>query len=870
MSDKNGIRYFFRNRFQKKKKVTHFNAEELRIDFKERYHNFKLLLNANNKALEIMTDIEQALRGKQPFGMSFVKTSCLTITVNLLRLLKSLEQLSGGKYNALYSKFDSICASISELIEKKKEAGDDRKVIPLAGIDRTMADLVGSKMANLGEIANRIHLRVPDGFVITASAYHQFMDHNDLQNEIDRQFNATDVNDMEALFTLSTEIRESVMNAELPGPLAEEIEKACDILLEKTGEPVTLALRSSARGEDSAENSFAGQFHSELNVRPAHLLDTYKSIVASKYSLTAITYRLNKGLRDEDIEMSVGCIAMVDARSGGVMYTRNPIDSSDNSVFINSAWGLPKAVVDGSIDCDLFVIQRASPLRVAFNETGEKQSRFTCYAGDGTCGFEVTGESRNSPSISEEQALALADLALRMERYYGFPQDIEWAIDRNGDIFILQCRPLRQMEGANIDHSGEKNYAFRENVIASGGEVICPGVAAGEIFLVNNPGDTMSFPEGAILVARQALPLWASLLNRAAAVVTEQGTFAGHLANVAREFAVPAVFGLKEITRQLKNGDTITVDAAQGIIYRGRVDIPQPVRPAQSHRIEGSPVYNVLQEVSKYIVPLYLLDPYSSDFKPENCSTYHDITRFSHEKAVQEMFTFGKEHNFSERSSKQLYYKVPMQWWVLNLDDGFTEEILGKYVRLENIASIPMLALWEGIIAVPWEGPPPIDRKGLASVMFQSTANRGLEPGLRSAFTERNYFMISKNFCSFTSRLGYHFSIIETLVSERNIENYISFQFKGGAADQQRRVKRVQFIAEIIAEHGFRVEARGDTLISRLEGFDKTYMIERLRILGYLVMHTRQLDMIMSNPAAINYYRSKIENDINTRLVGKD
>ncbi len=860
---------FIKNLFTKEPFVQGPDAEELRIAFKERYHHFKLLLSANNNALEIMTRIEQALQGKQPFGMSFIKTNCIAITVSLMRLLKNLEQLSDGKYNQLYARFDDIWNKISVIIEQKKEGKDERFVIPLSAVDRTMADLVGSKMANLGEILNKVHLKVPSGFAITGHAYQYFIDHNDLQSEIDRRFIAADITDMEALYALSTDIQKLICDADIPKSLEHEILLAYDALEQEMGGPTAVAVRSSAMGEDSAAHSFAGQYRSELNVTKAQILQKYKEIMASKYSLTAITYRLNKGIRDEDIAMSVGCIAMVDARSGGVMYTRNPLDISDSSVFINSAWGLPKAVVDGSVDCDLFVVRRKDPMEISFKDIKEKKNQFLCRPENGVCQLEIIDETKNLPSISDQEALSLAALAVRLEQYYGSPQDIEWAVARDGSIYILQCRPLQQLAALKMDYPDALIWKTKENVIGSGGIAVCPGFASGEAYILNHPSEMVHFPKGGILITRQALPVWASLLNRAAAVVTEHGTFAGHLANVAREFKVPAIFGLKNITSLIKTGDLITVDTNHLSVYAGKIDVPASMQPAGKNVIEGSPVYNTLLEVSQYIIPLNLLDPYSPDFKPENCKTFHDITRFAHEKSVQEMFNFGKDHNFSERSSKQLYYKIPMQWWILNLDDGFKQEVKGKYVHLENITSIPMLALWQGIVAVPWEGPPPIDGKGLAAVMFQSTTNRDLVPGMKSAYTERNYFMISKNFCSFTSRLGYHFSIVEALVSERTMENYITFRFKGGAADNQRRMRRIKFIADILTDHSFRVDLREDNLVARVEGFDMDFMIERLKILGYLTMHTRQLDMIMNNESAIQYYRAKIDKDIKEVLLAQ-
>ncbi len=837
------------------------SPEELRLAFRGRYHLFKLLLNANNKALDIMAEMEEALKGTWPFGMSFVRSRCTSVSTSVFQIVKNLNDLAPGKYPALFDRFKEIQLKINPYIRPGELSHDGVLVKPLREVDKSMADLVGSKIASLAEIGKQVDFRIPGGFAITATAYDLFMKHSDLQAEIDRLIQSTNVDQLDHLFGLSASIQQRIMASPVPPDLEKAILDQYRLLEEEAGDGVRVALRSSALGEDMPGTSFAGQYRSELNVSRENLLEAYKNVVASKYSLTAMTYRLNRGIRDEEVAMGVGCMQMVDAVSGGVMYSRNPLDIRDDGVVINSLWGLPKAVVDGSAATDLFVVSRGDSMAVRERAIPVKDQKFVCYPEEGVCRLDVTGEESRSASLTDDQAKELARLAVRIEAYYQRPQDIEWAVDRAGSVVILQCRPLLQKAESAKSRLEAKDEG-RARVLLKGGVTAGSGVGSGPVFIARKDMDALQFPAGGVLVAEQSLPRWATLLSRAAAVVTEQGSIAGHLANVSREFGVPALFGVDGAMTGLENGRTVTVDADGLRIYEGRVEELLFKTEKPRNLMEGSPVFDALKGAAEQIIPLHLLDPDAPAFKAERCRTFHDITRFCHEKSVHEMFQFGKEHQFPERSSKQLLCDVPMQWWVLNLDDGFREEVEGRYVKLENIVSIPMQALWKGITAKPWEGPPPVDGKGLMSVMFEATRNTALVTGGGSAYGAKNYFIISKNYCSLSSRLGFHFSIVEGLVSERARENYISFQFKGGAADFERRVRRVVFVKELLEEYGFRASVREDNLLSRIEDRDEDFMKSRLRVLGFLTIHTRQLDMVMANPVSYQHYQAKIHQDI--------
>ena len=212
-------KFFF---FQQEEHDPVLEAEEmeaLRLTFKSRYHSFKLLLAANNRILEGMADIERALQGNESFSMAFVQTHCTAISVNVFRMISDMDNIAPGKYTALKESFVAIQKRIDALLGAKKQIADKRLVIPLEALNSGMTGLVGGKMANLGDIKNKLHMNVPAGFAITAAAHDMFMQADGLQREIDRLFQVAGSDEDRNLDLVSSQIRQRIMSAEVPEPI---------------------------------------------------------------------------------------------------------------------------------------------------------------------------------------------------------------------------------------------------------------------------------------------------------------------------------------------------------------------------------------------------------------------------------------------------------------------------------------------------------------------------------------------------------------------------------------------------------------------------------------------------------------------------
>jgi pyruvate,water dikinase len=818
----------------------------LQESFRSHYRNFRSLLTANNNALELMAEMEQTRAQGQPFGMAFVRGHCTAVSVNVYKMIQSLDELSGGKYQGLRASFKHISEEMEAILARQPAVPAGHNVVPLREVGKEDADLVGDKMANLGEV-RKVGLSIPQGFVITAAATLHFMQTSGLQDEINRLLKTLDIDDLEKLYSTSARIQKLISTAPVPEDLAADIlEHYRGLATAEIPQPL-ISMRSSAMEEDRRNVSFAGQYRTQLNISEEFILQTYRDIVASKYQSQAIVYRNQRGFRHQDVVMCVGCMVMVDAVTGGVMFSRSPRNPHSRWVEINAAHGLASPVVVGSVETDFYQVGRERPNEIVRQEPSE-----------------------GNAILPEKRLHELASIAVLLEEHFGLPQDIEWSIDGRGKVIILQSRPLAQPE-EKAEPTGETKTeeACGAGAALIGGLTASAGVAAGPVFVVRSNVDLLEFPAGAVLVVEHSLPEWAALMSRAVAVISEKGHVATHLAIVAREFGIPAIFGMKDATRKLKNGATVTVDATGRCVYDGRNEEVLKRAAPPPNLMADSPVYLLLQEILKLVTPLNLIDPGSPYFKSTRCQTLHDVTRFCHEKAVMEMFAFGEKAHFDARSAKQLGGDIPFQWWVIDLEDGFREgfDVHEKYVHMQDIASVPMQAIWEGMTARSWRGPPRLSARGFGSVLFRSTMNPSLEPAVGTSLGTKNYFLISRNFCNLSMRLGYHFTLVEAYLGSHLTENYVSFQFRGGAADRSRRFVRVYLLRDVLERYGFRVEVKHDALTARIEKKEKEKLIEGLKVLGYLLIHTRQIDMAMGEQDMVDHYRQQIMADLDAMVA---
>lgn len=450
-------------------------------------------------------------------------------------------------------------------------------------------NIVGGKNASLGEMISGLSnmgVSVPNGFATTTHAYHGFLKENQLIERINTLLDELDVDNISDLTTAGSTIRGWIMDAHLQQDLLDDIKTAFEKMKEESGEDLAVAVRSSATAEDLPDASFAGQQETFLNVRGLDaIIAAIKEVFASLYNDRAIAYRVHQNFEHDKVLLSAGIQKMVrsDIGASGVMFTLDTESGFRDAVFITGAYGLGETVVQGAVNPDEFNVYKpsitAGKPAILKRHLGEKAIEMI-YSEEtdhdkSTVILDVEEERRTRFCITDEQIESLARQAMTIEKHYGRPMDIEWALDGgNGELYIVQARPetVESQTSANVI----ERYELREEgEVLSEGRAIGQRIGQGTAKVIKSIDQMDDVQPGDVLVADMTDPDWEPIMKRASAIVTNRGGRTCHAAIIARELGVPAIVGCGDATDKIKTGQVVTASCAggdTGFVYEGKLE----------------------------------------------------------------------------------------------------------------------------------------------------------------------------------------------------------------------------------------------------------------------------------------------------------
>ncbi|SMC25421.1 pyruvate, water dikinase [Desulfacinum hydrothermale DSM 13146] len=835
-----GIIPWIRNR------LSHFRPNRPR-NLRHDYDNFVKLMAEHDFALEILNELADYDRGKGIATIPYLQNTAKKLTLSAQTVVHLLNELSDNQFADLACVCDRLVQQIRDVVTGTEEPIFTPTAVFLTQITQEMADKVGNKMASLGEVRNRIGLPVPDGFATTVCAYSQFMEYSHLDLAISKLLEAEESDEPDRLLLLEKNIKSLIRQAPLPYDLASSLKTGYEKILSGSSGRFA-SFRSSALGEDS-ESSFAGQYTSVLNVPPHGIEEAYKEVVASKYNARAIYYRRKRGYRNEDIGMPVGIIQMVPATVSGVIYTEDPNHPGSNRVTISALWGLGPLLVDGEVTPDTFVVEKQEKLVIVEKQTATKRVMLVPAPEGGIQKTRVPEDKRDVPCLTDEQLQQLLLWALQIENHFRWPQDIEWAIDPDGRIFILQTRPLSLVESVIPSLPDLTDH----DLLLEGGQTACGGAGAGPVYRVRTEEDLAGCPKGAVLVTHRTSARLVKVMDRVNAIVTNVGSLTDHMASLSREFHVPTLVNTKTATKKLHEGHWAIVDASNKKVYKaawGEMAGWCPLEKQPLLNIKSTQSHRILRRLVSLVVPLKLCDPESPDFRANRCQTLHDVIRFAHEMAIRAMHDkamnlgrFGRHHQAFLMESP-----LPLRVYIIDLDHVVRRGKDSKTtIAPQDVESPLFKAFWEGLAdeRLQWNRleSSSLDLKGFFSAMSQAMAEMSLTQQDMGA----NYIILAEDYLNANFRFGYHFTTVDAYVSHHAEDNHISFTFKGGAAPLERRTRRVELIRTILSRLGFNVKTTRDFLKAQTKHAPARECLEKLSQLGSLIGSTRLLDMALVN-----------------------
>ncbi|MEN8189685.1 MAG: PEP/pyruvate-binding domain-containing protein [Thermodesulfobacteriota bacterium] len=771
------------------------------------YNSFLELLEHDGRCHERMAEFETLYYQGNREDICGIRNRLEELSQSVLGMVENLETMRPGTCQTLFAyhrKFDFYCRFLLS------PPTIDFTAPYTAAFDEELSEeLVGGKGLNLARMTKEYGLTIPAGFIITANSYHALIRHNGLRDKIDALLATIKSDDPQIVKTVSRKLCAMIDEAPIPPQVAEEITHAMAVI----GSGLLLAVRSSGVNEDGA-CSFAGQYQTVLNVKPEQIFTAYRKVLASKYSEEALTYRIHSGLGDEETGMAVLVLEMVEPEIAGVLYSTDPSGADPGTATIHYVEGQGDALVSG----------RVIPKVIkAKNDTTQ---------------VVPAGDNLAIPDKYHAPFLKLFETGKKIADHEAAPQDIEWALDRQGRLLFLQSRPLAiQTDGAKVlvsitPHSGIPP-------LLTGGTTASSGAVSGITYRLDETHPAGELPPGSILLLRETLPSHVSLLDRVNGIVAELGSSAGHLATVCREFGIPMLLGVGDDIIRLSHGRQVSLFADHRQVFIGDL-VPRITAPPIYEMQKNLPFFKRLNAVLDFITPLKLVDPKSRDFKPDSCRSFHDIIRYCHEQAIAAMFSIGDRIGGKKAKKKKLITDLPLDLFLLDVGDGISRGTsANSEITIHQVTSAPFLALWQGLThpAVQWEERNHFDWKSFDEIALAG----GVASKDSGDFA--SYAVVAEDYLNLNMRFGYHFTLVDAMCGDEPEKNYCQFRFGGGGGDFSGRTLRIELVSTILTRIGFQVTVKGDLLDSRLQQIGRNRLLAGIQLLGKLLGVTKLMDM---------------------------
>ncbi len=448
-------------------------------------------------------------------------------------------------------------------------------------IDKNDIPIVGGKGANLGEMYNA-GTPVPYGFVVTATAYFDFIKATGLDKKIRQILTAMNYQDPRSLQTSSDTVRKAIKATPIPEDISKSIMTSYLDLARRSKEKAHLtqklssilsepfvAVRSSATAEDLPTASFAGQQDTYLNIKgEANVVQKVREAWASLFTPRAIFYREEQKFDHFKVGIAIPVQIMVTSEMSGVMFTLDPVTNDKTKVVVEAIFGLGEYIVQGAVTPDHFEVDKKS-LRLINKQIAFQNKKLVKVNGVNKS-VSLSKSEGSKQKIKDELAVEVAKVGMKLEKHYFFPQDVEWAVENN-NVYIVQTRPITTVkittkENADVAASGGSKINLP---LILKGDPASPGIKSGPVKIIYKASEIDKVVSGDVLVTVQTNPDFVPAMKRAVAIVTERGGRTSHAAIVSRELGIPAIVGTASATKTLQNGMVVTVNGGKGEIYKG-------------------------------------------------------------------------------------------------------------------------------------------------------------------------------------------------------------------------------------------------------------------------------------------------------------